>query len=125
MAHGAVVAGRHEKADLGLPQGFADQRHVGVDGHAECGEQVGRARARGERPVAVLGDRHAAARGDERCGSRDVECALGVAAGAAGIDGALGRVDAEGTGAHRLRAAGDLVDRLAPHAERHEEAAHL
>ena len=94
VAHGAVVPGRHEEADPGLPQRFADERHVRVDGDAEGGEQVGRARARRERAVAVLGDGHAAACGHQRRSGRDVEGALRVAARAAGVDGSLGRVDA-------------------------------
>ena len=62
-----------------------------VDLDAERGERVGGAGARGQRAVAVLGDRHAAAGDDEGGAGRDVERARAVAAGADDVDGIGGR----------------------------------
>ena len=89
------------------------------------GQHVGGARARRQRAVAVLGDRHAGARDDEGGAGRDVDRAGAVAAGADDVDGVGGRVDPQHLGAHRRDRAGDLVDGLAAHAQRHQQAAHL
>ena len=96
-----------------------------VDVDAERRQHVGRARFRREIAVAVLGHRHAAAGDDERRRGRDVEGAGAVAAGADGVDGARRRLDRQRLGAHGARGAGDLLDRLAAHAQRHQERAHL
>ena len=73
----------------------------------------------------MLGHRHAAAGDDEGGGGRDVERALGVAAGAAGVDGTLGRRDGGHVRAHGPRSPGDLLDRLTANAQRHQERADL
>jgi hypothetical protein len=57
------------------------------DVDAERGQHVGRARLRGERAVAVLGDRHARAGDDEGGAGGDVVGAGRVAAGADDVDG--------------------------------------
>ena len=94
-----------------------------VDLDAEGGERVGGAGLRGERAVAVLGDRHAGAGDDEGGGGRDVVAAGGVAAGADDVDG-VRPAPRRGVifAAHGRDRAGDLVDRLAADPERHQEA---
>ena len=57
-----------------------------IDLHAERREHVGRAGARRQRAVAVLGDRHAGARDDESRAGGDVVGAGRVAAGADDVD---------------------------------------
>ena len=60
-----------------------------VDAHPERLEHVGAAAAAAHRAVAVLGHGHAAGRDHQRGHGRDVEGAGAVAAGPAGVDGAL------------------------------------
>ena len=62
VAQRRVVARREQEGAMGGAQdaGQPLQRHVDV--HAERGQHVGPAGARGQRPVAVLGHRHAPAR---------------------------------------------------------------
>ncbi len=86
VAHRGMVARREQEGAAGGAQdvGQPVQRHVDVD--AERGQHVGPAGARGQRPVAVLGDRHAAAGDDEGDGGGDVQRAGIVAAGAADVD---------------------------------------
>ena len=103
----------------------ADRVRRQLDLDAERGEHVGGAGARGERAVAVLGDRHAGARHDEGRAGRDVVGARRIAAGADHVDRVGRRRDAQHLLAHRGHRAGDLVDGLAAHAQRHQEAAHL
>ena len=45
MAHGAVMTGRHEEADIGAPQRLADQRHIGIDIDAQGAQHIGGARS--------------------------------------------------------------------------------
>jgi hypothetical protein len=125
VLHGAVMARGHEEAGAGFPERAFDQRHVSVDVDPEGRQNVGRAAFGGQRPVAVLGHRHAAPCDHELAGGGDVIGADGVAAGAAGVDRAFGRLDGRHLGAHAARRAGDLVDRFAAHPERHEKAADL
>ncbi len=73
----------------------------------------------------MLGDRHATPGDDEGAGGRDVEGAGGVAAGADDIDRAGRGVDRKRLPAHDAGRAGDLVDGLAAHPERHQQRADL
>ena len=125
MAHGAVVARRHQEADVVLPQAFLDQRHIGVDVDAKRAQHVGRAGLRRQRPVAVLGHRHARRRRHQGGAGGDIEGARSIAAGAASVDGAIGCVDFDRLGPHHPGGADDLVDGLATDPESHEESAHL
>ena len=73
VAHGGVMRLRHHEADAGLARCSASTRSGGeADRDAERGQHVAGARARRRRAVAVLGDRHAAGRDDERRQGRDV-----------------------------------------------------
>ena len=96
-----------------------------VDLDAERRQHVGRARARRQRAIAVLGDGHAGAGDDEGGAGRDVDRAGAVAAGADHVDGVGGSLDAQHLGAHRRHRAGDLVDGFAAHPQRHQQSAHL
>ena len=73
----------------------------------------------------MLGDGHAAAGDDEGRERRDVVAARLVAAGADDVDGPLGRRDRQHAAAHGRDRADDLVERLAAHPQRHQEAAGL
>ena len=75
--------------------------------------------------IAMLCDRNAGAGHDEGRAGRNIEGARGVAAGTDHVHGVIRRIDLEHLGAHGRHRAGDLVDRLATHPERHEQAAHL
>ncbi len=89
------------------------------------GERVRRARARGERAVAVLGHGRAGAGHDEGRAGRDVVGAGGVAARADDVDGVVGRFDARHLAPHHGGGGGDLVHALAAHPKRHQKTAHL
>src|SRR5205823_3955313 len=76
-------------------------------------------------PVAVLGHRHAAGRGDDRRKRRDVEGAEPVAAGPDHVEEVARDRHRRGVGARGPGHAGDLLDRLTLHAEGHDEAGDL
>ena len=54
MAHGAMMTGRHEEADIGAPQRLADEGHIGIDIDAEGAQHIGRAGLGGGGAVAML-----------------------------------------------------------------------
>ena len=120
--HRLVEHRRVEEADPGLAQAALDHVRPGLDVHAELLEHVRRAAVRADGAVAVLGDRRARAGGDERRRGRDVERVPRIAAGAAGVEHDLGAgLDAARLRAHDAGAAGDLLRRLALHAQRDDE----
>ena len=126
MPHRRVMRRREQEAEAELVDRALDARGRQLEPEAERLQDVRRARGRRDRAVAVLG--HACARGgrDQRRGCRDVDRARSVAAGAGRVDEVLARrPDLEHVRAHRLRAAGDLLDRLALHPESDEERADL
>ena len=85
MLHPRVIGGREQEAEAGLVEQSARVFGGDVDLRAERFEHVGRAAARADAAVAVLGDRQPAGRGDERRRGRDVDQARAVAAGPAAI----------------------------------------
>jgi hypothetical protein len=119
------MRGREHETDARFADAARDLVRRQIDPDAECGQHIGRARARGQRTIAMLGDRNAGAGDDKRGARRDIERARSVAAGADDIDGIGRRAHAQHFRAHGRDRAGDLLDRLAAHAQRHEEAAHL
>ncbi len=128
MFHGRMQLGREQKADPHLIDAFADllRRQVQVD--AQLVEHVGAAAFAAGGAVAVLGDLQSRARRHKSDRRADVERPRLIAAGAAGIQQQIGvgfGRDAVGIGAHRPRAADDLVLRLALHAQRHQVRADL
>ena len=79
-----------------------------------------------DRAIAVLRDRCARRRGDDRGRRRDVERARAVAARADDVDDVVARrMHLEHVRAHRLGAPRDLVRRLTLRPQRHQEAADL
>ena len=68
VAHRGVEVRREQEREARVVQGGRGRRRVVIDPDPERVEHIGRARLRGDRPVAVLGDRHAGGRHDERCG---------------------------------------------------------
>ena len=125
VLHRRVVHRRPHEADTGLGDGArnGDGRHVELD--AERGQHVGGTRQRGDGAVAVLGDLHPGAGRDQCRAGRDVIGAVSVAAGADDVDRVGRRVDGEHARAHASARARDLRDRLAAHAQRHQERCHL
>ena len=93
---------------------------------AERLEHVGGAGGRRHGPVPVLGNARAGRRRHDRGRRRDVERVRAVAARPGRVDEVVPlRPHRQDVLAHRLRATGDLVRRLALDAERDEEAADL
>ena len=126
VTHGGMMDRREHEAEPALLDAARDGLRRALDIDSERREHVGRARARGDRPVAVLGDRHAGASHHEGGAGRDVVRALGVAAGAAGVDRAFRRAaPARLIAAHSAGSAGDLIDRLSADAKPHEQRADL
>ena len=125
MAHRRMVRLRRHEADPGLGEAALDLRATEADGDAEGGEHVAGAGARGGGAVAVLGDRHAAGGDDHRRERRDIVGAVAVAAGADDVDGTVGCGHPQHLPAHRRDGTGQLVHRLAAHAQPHQEGAHL
>ena len=125
MAHRRMMRRREHEADAGFADAVADRFGRDVDLDAERGEHVGGAGLRGKAAIAMLGDRHAGAGDHEGRRRRDVDAVRAVAAGADDVDGAFGRFDPQHLLAHGGDRAGDLVDRLAAHAQRHQERADL
>ena len=117
MTHRGVMGRRHHEADAGLAHAALDRLGRNADLDAERRQHVRRARFRRRRAVAVLGDRHAAGRDDQRGERRDIVGAGAVAAGAHDVDGAVGRRDAQHLGAHRGNRAGDFLDGFAANAQ--------
>ncbi len=120
--HRLVEHRRVEESDPGFAQAALDHAGPGLDVHAELPEHVRRAAVRADGAVAVLGHGRARAGGDERGGGGDVERVPRIAAGAAGVEHDLrAGLDAPRLLAHDPGAAGDLLRRLALHAQRDDE----
>ncbi len=73
----------------------------------------------------MLGDGHPAGGDDHRGERRDVVGAGAVAAGADDVDRVFRRLHPQHARAHRRHRAGDFLDRLAAHPQRHQETADL
>ena len=124
-AHRRTEGRREQEGEAVGPEGLGRREVVVVGPHAQRLEDVGRAGARGDRPVAVLGDRNAGRGHDEGRRRRDVERPAPVAAGPDDVD-RPGRGDhPEHPGAHRPGEAGQLGRRLAAHPQGDEERRQL
>ena len=109
-----MIVGREQEAEADLVERAAGDfgRRVEVD--SEPLEHVGRAAARGHRPIAVLGDRQARSGGDEGDRGRQVDRAGSVAAGAAAVgERIIGPLERRVGGAQRAGGADQLVGGLA------------
>ena len=104
---------------------LGDARRGQVEPDAERLEHVGRAGLRGGRAVAVLDHARAGAGGDDRRHGGDVDRHRPVTARADDVEQPAGHRDRVGRGEHRRGDAGDLLDRLALGAQRHDEAGEL
>ena len=112
-----VAASRGVEASL-QPVGIA------IDLHAHRFEHVCRAYRAADRAIAVLGDRHARRRRDQRGAGRNVEGAGAVAAGAAGIEHvAIAKIQRTRACEHRAHRACKLVGLGALDFQRDEERA--
>jgi hypothetical protein len=126
MTERHVIVGREQEGDAEQVDGTGRALGREIDLDAELLEHVRAAGAARDRPVAVLGDRHAARGRDERHRGRDVEGAGVVPAGAARVDERLPvRADRSDPAPHRLGESRDLLRRFALHAQRHRERGDL
>ena len=120
--------GSIHEADTNLIDATRDIRRRQLDRHPQSFQQIRRAAFRGDGAVAVLGHAHARSGDDERRRRRDVERSRGISASTTGIDQRR-RVevdfDPQRVFPHRRGKPGDLVDRLAAHAEPGDERPHL
>jgi hypothetical protein len=113
---------REEEAEAELVDGIGDARGLLLECEAERLEHVRGAACGRDRAVAVFRDGGAGCGCNERGRGRDVDRLRAVAAGACRVDQVVApRLHREHVCAHRLRAAGDLVRRLALRAERDQE----
>ena len=126
VAHRGVVRLREHEAQPRLGEAALEPRRIETDLHAERGQHVGRAGARGGGAVAVLGDRHAAAGDDDRGERRDVVASPNGRRRCRRCRWRPAGARHPGHApAHRRDRADDLVERLAAHAQRHQEGAAL
>ena len=137
VLHRRMHGGSKKKRDSYLFQAGRDLRRRQVDVHAQRFHHVGGAALRGDAAIAMLGDAHAGSGDDEGGRRRNVECAAGIAAGAAGIDecvasGAAGvengvavEFERNGGGANGFGKSDDFFDRLALHVQRHQQRGNL
>ena len=121
VLHRRVETLREEEREAVVAQGRRRRLGVMVDPDAERVEHIGRARSRRHRAVAMLGHGDPRGRDHECRGRRDVERPAVVAAGPAGVDGAVRRRDRHDPLAHRGREPGELVDGLAAHPQGDEK----
>src|SRR5690606_17842501 len=125
MAHRAVLAiGGHE-TDTGFRKRPLGQLEIDFCIDAEYGLHIGSAGARRGRLVAMLGDGHARACGNERRCGRDIERPVAITARADHIDSIFGRLDIGRFFAQDRNAADQLIDRFAAKMQPHQERAHL
>ncbi len=125
MAHGGVELRRHEEADIGLLERALQRGNACGEVDAELAQHVGGAAWRRHAAIAVLDHRHTAGRDHEGHRGGNVERALGVAAGAAGVDGAFGGAELRRFQAQHFGPGGDFIHRLALDAQGQQECTHL
>ena len=129
VAQRGVEARGEAEADAGLLHAAGHRVRAELDGHAELGQQVGRATRRRGRPVAVLAHGHAHGRGHQGGQRRHVDRVAAVATRADDVDHARrqrgGQVHPFGHGQHGVEQARELLDGLALQPERDDEARHL
>ena len=114
VAHRRVVGGREHEAEAELVDRARDPLGRLLEREAERLEHVGGAGGRRHGAVAVLRDPRAGRRRHDRRRRRDVERVRAVAARPGRVDEVVAlRPHRQDVLAHRLRAAGDLVRRLA------------
>jgi hypothetical protein len=123
--HRRVIGRREQEREIGCLEAGDCLRLVQRQRHAEAFEQVGAARLRRHRAVAVFDDAHAAGRGQQAGAGRQVETAGTVAAGADGIDRrrAVRYLRVHGQLAHRPCESAQLVGRLAFRPQSRQERA--
>ncbi len=126
MLHRRVVRLREQEAEAELVDRPLDPLRRQLEAETERLEDICGAARRRCGSVAVLRDRRACARRDQGGRGGDVVRVRAVAARADDVDEVVALwVDAQHVLAHGLRAAGDLVRRLALGAQRDEEAGDL
>src|SRR5271163_4057825 len=97
---------------------------IAIDLHAHRFEYVCRAYSAADRSIAVLGDRHAGSRGNQRSAGRNVESAGAVTAGAASVEHvAAAKIQWPRALEHRAHGAGQLVGLGTLDFQRHQESA--
>ena len=119
--HRRMVVGGEQEADADIAQARLGIEPGAFHVETEHLERIRGARFRGCGAIAVLGDRHAARRDDDRDRSRNIQRMVAIATGAADIDRAMRRVDRDEPGAECLCGLGNLDAGLAAVAERDQE----
>jgi hypothetical protein len=126
VAHGRVVHGSHQERDAAALQQPRCVAGRDVERYAERLEHIGAARPAAHGAIAVLGDRHPRRCRDQRGAGRQVERALAVAPGAAGVEHERKAViDRYHRSSHRLDRCGDDLGVLSAQAQRDGEAGDL
>ena len=126
MAHAGMVSRREQEAEAGLVEQRPRLGGRQVDRDAERLEHIGRAAARADGGIAVLGHRLAAGGDDEGGGGGDVDQAGAIAAGAATVgEQIIGPLERLRRREQAARGPDHLVGRLAFHPERDQHAGNL
>ncbi len=122
VPHGGVEEGGKQERDPGLVEAVLDALLFEVDLHAQGLQDVSGAGLGRDGAVAVLGHGRPGARRDEGGGGGDVEGAGPVAPGAAKVDGLrVVGLHRDGKLPHGFREPDQLVQRLAPSAQAHQQ----
>ena len=126
MLHSRVVGRCEQEAKAGLVEQFARLVRRGLDLRSERLDHVGRAAARADAAIAMLGDRQPTGGGDKRRGGGDVDEAGTVAARAAAIGiEIVGTIERQRRGAQGPGGPDHFVRRLALHPKRDQHAGNL
>ena len=126
VAHGAVMARRHQEADPGFDQRLLQRLDRHFEADAQGGQDVGRTGFRGEGAVAMLGHRACRRRPRRRPNRRRrCRCRGGRRRCPRCRSCPPALSDAQHLGAQGARAAGQFLGRLAADLEAHQEGAHL
>ena len=125
MAHGGVMIGREHETDASFTNAVFNRGGVDIKAHTQMLKHLRRAGARRQGTVAVFGDMHPAGCDDQRRSGGNIERAGAVAARAACVERVVWCFDGKGVTAHDLCAGGDLFNRFAAHAQRHQKRADL
>jgi hypothetical protein len=119
------MPGREHEDAAGLPQdrGQTLQRRFDID--TQRREHIGTAGLRGQSPVAMLGNLHAAGREHKGIGGGNIQRGGAIAAGAADVDRVFRNVDRDHPAAQGADRAGQLGHRFAARPQSHQQAADL
>ena len=125
MAHRRMMTRGHQKTDPGLGKSALNQRHLAVKIDLKAGQHIGSPAFGGDRPIAMFGDRNAAASNDKGGGGGDIVGADAITTGANNIHRPGRCVNGGGLGAHDAGGGGDILDTLPTHFQGNKKGRHL